>query len=53
MLRGSEHVGDFTLSDVARLARGSMGVDHDRNRNELVQLVEALQYKELLRRGGR
>jgi Ca-activated chloride channel family protein len=54
LLRDSEHVGDFTLADVSRLARASLGEDLDGYRKEFVELVEQTSTMELLaRRDGR
>jgi len=40
LLRDSEFCSDFTLDQVARLARNSLGEDEDGYRNEFVRLVE-------------
>ena len=40
LLRDSEHCGDFTLRDVARLAKGAVGEDRRGYRSEFVHLVE-------------
>ncbi len=40
ILRDSEHCGDFTLRDVARLAGGSLGEDREGYRREFLNLVE-------------
>ena len=41
LLRDSEHVGDFTLRDVAHLARRSRGPDLEGYRAEFIRLVES------------
>ncbi|MEE8595971.1 MAG: von Willebrand factor type A domain-containing protein, partial [Gemmatimonadota bacterium] len=41
LLRDSEQCGDFTLADVSRLARASLGEDRHGYRAEFVRLVEA------------
>ena len=48
LLRESEHCRDFSLRDVARLARGALGEDEHGYRAEFVRLVSAAQDLELL-----
>jgi Ca-activated chloride channel family protein len=48
ILRDSPHVGDFTLGDVARLARESLGEDLDGYRKEFLELVDATRRMELV-----
>jgi Ca-activated chloride channel family protein len=48
LLRESEHCRDFTLRDVARLARGALGEDEHGYRAEFVRLVSAAQEFDLL-----
>jgi len=50
LLRDSEHVGEFTLADVARLARESLGEDAGGYRREFVELVDTARAMELLAR---
>ena len=40
LLRDSEHVGDFTADDVARLARTALGADVGGYRADFLELVE-------------
>jgi Ca-activated chloride channel family protein len=48
LLRDSEQCGDFTLADVSRLARASLGEDRHGYRAEFVRLVEATRELSLL-----
>ncbi len=48
LLRDSEQCGDFTLAEVSRLARGSLGEDRHGYRAEFVRLVEATRELSLL-----
>ncbi len=48
ILRESEYCGDWTLSEVVRLARGAIGEDAQGYRAEFVRLVEAVNSMELL-----
>jgi Ca-activated chloride channel family protein len=48
LLRDSEQCGDFTLADVSRLARASLGDDRHGYRAEFVRLVEATRELSLL-----
>jgi Ca-activated chloride channel family protein len=48
LLRGSPHVGDFTLSDVARLARDARCEDLEGYRADFIELVERARRMELL-----
>jgi Ca-activated chloride channel family protein len=48
LLRGSEHCQDFTLDDVARLARGALGEDAEGYRAEFLTLVDRARSLELL-----
>ncbi len=48
LLRDSEECGDFTLADVSRLARASLGEDRHGYRAEFVRLVEATRELSLL-----
>jgi Ca-activated chloride channel family protein len=48
ILRGSEHIGDFRLPDVARLARGAIGPDLNGYRSEFLHLVEQTRKAELV-----
>ena len=50
LLRGSEHVGDFSLGDVLELARGSLGDDEEGYRREFVSLVREARAQRLLER---
>jgi len=47
-LRDSEFCQDFTLDQVARLARNSLGEDEDGYRSEFVRLVETARTFQLL-----
>lgn len=40
LLRGGKYVGDFSYTDVTRLARGALAEDRDGYRREFVSLVE-------------
>jgi Ca-activated chloride channel family protein len=48
LLRNSEYCADYTLADVASLARESLGEDKGGYRSEFVRLVETAQSMELL-----
>jgi Ca-activated chloride channel family protein len=48
LLRDSEQCGDFTLGDISRLARASLGEDRHGYRAEFVRLVEATRELSLL-----
>jgi Ca-activated chloride channel family protein len=48
LLRDSEYCGDFTLAQVAALARASLGEDQGGYRSEFVHLVESARSMELL-----
>jgi Ca-activated chloride channel family protein len=50
LLRGSEHVGDFSLGDVLELARGSLGDDEEGYRREFLGLVREARAQRLLKR---
>jgi len=50
LLRDSEYCGDFTLAQVAGLARASLGEDQGGYRSEFVHLVESARSMELLSR---
>jgi Ca-activated chloride channel family protein len=50
LLRDSEFCSGYTLSDVANLARESLGPDQEGYRREFLRLVEAAQAMELLAR---
>lgn len=52
LLRESEHRGDFTLTDVIRLAREALGDDPGGYRAEFVSLVEATRELGLLESGS-
>ena len=48
LLRNSEYCTGYTLADVAKLARGSLGEDDGGYRSEFLRLVETAQSMELL-----
>ena len=48
LLRSSEHCGDFTLADVARLARGALGEDPNGYRADFLALVDHARSVEVL-----
>jgi Ca-activated chloride channel family protein len=48
LLRDSEHVGDFTLAEVADLAGGALGEDREGYRAEFLQLVDQTRAMEVL-----
>ena len=50
LLRESPHVGDFTLAQVANLARESLGEDREGYRAEFVELVRSARAMELVAR---
>ena len=50
LLRESEYCQGFSISDVLRLARGSVGTDAEGYRREFVRIVEATRDGELLER---
>lgn len=50
LLRGSEHVGDYSLGDVLELARGSLGDDEEGYRREFLGLVREARAQRLLKR---
>lgn len=50
LLRGSEHVGDFSLGDVLELARASLGDDEEGYRREFLGLVRETRVQGLLKR---
>jgi len=50
LLRDSEFCSGFTLSEVASLAKGSLGSDEGGYRSEFLRMVEAAQAMELLAR---
>ncbi|MEM7414359.1 MAG: von Willebrand factor type A domain-containing protein [Gemmatimonadota bacterium] len=48
LLRSSEHCGDFTLADVARLARGAVGDDRHGYRADFLQLLDRARAADIL-----
>lgn len=50
LLRGSEHIGDYSLGDVLELARGSLGDDEEGYRREFLGLVRETRAQRLLKR---
>ncbi len=48
LLRDSEHCGDFTIDDVARLARGAVGADEGGYRSNFLALLDQARSMEVL-----
>ena len=48
LLRDSDHCGDFTLADVARMARGALGADREGYRADFLNLIDAARSLDIL-----